>query len=63
MHAALAYSTISKGVIKNIDTNAAEHAPGVMKIITHLNAPQMKVPKPMSVEGTNPARALPKLRF
>ena len=54
MHAALAYSTISKGVIKNIDTSAAEHAPGVLKIITHLNAPQMKVPKPLSA-GAEPS--------
>jgi xanthine dehydrogenase YagR molybdenum-binding subunit len=51
MHAALAYSTISKGVIKSIDTAEAEHALGVIKVITHLNAPAMKVPKPLSAEG------------
>ena len=51
LYAALAYSTISKGVIKNIDTNSAEHAPGVVKVVTHLNAPEMKVPKPFSVQG------------
>jgi xanthine dehydrogenase YagR molybdenum-binding subunit len=50
-HAALAYSTISKGVIKSINTSAAEGAPGVIKVITHLNAPGMKVPKPMSAQG------------
>jgi len=55
LHAALAYSTISKGVIKNIDTNAAEHAPGVVKVVTHLNAPDMKVPKPFSVQGDGSA--------
>jgi xanthine dehydrogenase YagR molybdenum-binding subunit len=55
LHAALAYSTISKGVIKNIDTNAAEHAPGVVKVVTHLNAPEMKVPKPFSVQGDGSA--------
>ena len=62
MHAALAYSTISKGVIKNIDTNAAEHAPGVLKIITHLNAPQMKVPKPMSV-GDDPSAGITEVKI
>jgi xanthine dehydrogenase YagR molybdenum-binding subunit len=54
LHAALAYSTISKGVIKNIDTGDAERASGVIKVITHLNAPVMKVPKAMSV-GDNPS--------
>jgi len=51
VHAALAYSTISKGVIKNIDAKAAEEASGVIKIITHLNAPPMKAPKPLSSQG------------
>jgi len=36
-------STISKDLIKNIDTKAADHAPGAIKVITHLNAPKMKV--------------------
>ncbi|MBE7179174.1 MAG: xanthine dehydrogenase family protein molybdopterin-binding subunit, partial [Mucilaginibacter polytrichastri] len=34
----LATSTIAKGTIKSIDTKAAEAAPGVIAIITHLNA-------------------------
>ncbi len=54
VHAALAYSTISKGMIKSIDTSAAEQAPGVLKVITHLNAPAMKVPKPISI-GDDPS--------
>ena len=57
VYAALAFSTISKGVIKSIDTAAAEQAPGVIKIITHLNAPKMKVPKPMSAQGDPSAGA------
>ena len=56
-HAALAHSTISKGVIKSINTSAAEGAPGVIKVITHLNAPAMKVPKPMSAQGEPSAGA------
>jgi xanthine dehydrogenase YagR molybdenum-binding subunit len=44
-------STIAKGVITSIDTAAAEQAPGVIAILTHLNAPAMKVPAPLSTEG------------
>src|SRR5579872_6325251 len=51
LHAALVYSTISKGVIQDMDTKQAERAAGVVKVITHLNAPPMKVPKPLSTEG------------
>src|SRR5580704_19165747 len=47
-HAALVLSTIPKGLISAIDTSAAEQAPGVIKVITHANAPEMKVPGPMS---------------
>jgi len=54
VHAAITYSTISKGVIKSIDVSAAEQAPGVLKVITHLNAPVMKVPKPISL-GDDPS--------
>ena len=54
VHAAIAYSTISKGTIVTIDTSAAEQAPGVLSVITHLNAPQMKVPPPFSV-GDSPS--------
>lgn len=49
-------STITKGTIKAIDTKAAEAAPGVLAVVTHLNAP--KVPgfqpapgKPASPKG------------
>lgn len=34
-------SAIAKGRILNIDTSAAEAAPGVLGIITHLNAPKL----------------------
>lgn len=53
-HAALAYSTVSKGVIRSIQTAAAEQAPGVLKVITHRNAPEMKVPREFSV-GLSPS--------
>ena len=40
-----------KGVIERIETTAAEQAPGVIEVVTHLNAPAMKVPAPLSVGG------------
>lgn len=39
--AVLATSTITKGAIKTLDTKAAERAPGVIKVITYLNAPKL----------------------
>lgn len=40
-HAFLVQSTIAKGQIQQIDTTAAETAPGVLGVITHLNAPKL----------------------
>jgi xanthine dehydrogenase YagR molybdenum-binding subunit len=37
----LVTSTIAKGRIKSIDTKAAEKAPGVLAVITHLNSPKV----------------------
>lgn len=39
VYAVLAGSTITRGSIKSIDTRQAEKAPGVLAVITHLNAP------------------------
>ena len=45
LYAAVVFSTIAKGRITAIDTGAAEAAPGVTLVMTHLNAPRMaKVP-------------------
>jgi len=44
VYAALAYSTIAKGRIVEIDTRAAETAPGVVAVMTHRNAPRLKPP-------------------
>jgi xanthine dehydrogenase YagR molybdenum-binding subunit len=41
LYAALAFSTIAKGRITSIATAAAEAAPGVRLVMTHLNAPRM----------------------
>ena len=38
-HGFVVQATISKGTITAIDTNAAQRAPGVLMVMTHLNAP------------------------
>ena len=40
-YAVLVGSTIAKGRIKSIDARAAERAPGVLAVITHLNSPKV----------------------
>ena len=50
----LAGSTIAKGSIKTIDTKAAENAPGVLNVITYLNAP--KIPGYQKPPGKGPHR-------
>jgi xanthine dehydrogenase YagR molybdenum-binding subunit len=48
-YAALKYSTVARGRICELDTAAAEAAPGVVLVMTHQNAPRMKqVPAFMS---------------
>ena len=42
--AALAYSTIAKGRIAELDIAEAEKAPGVVLVMSHRNAPRMKAP-------------------
>ncbi len=51
VYAALAYSTVAKGTIRSIDTEAAEKAPGVLAILTHKNAPKMKNPPLLNPVG------------
>src|SRR3954469_16048556 len=45
-------STIAKGRIKTIDTKSAERAPGVLAVITYLNAPKI----PGYQTGKDPAK-------
>jgi xanthine dehydrogenase YagR molybdenum-binding subunit len=54
VHATLVYSTVPKGVITSIDTTDAARARGVIQIITHRDAPQMAVPKPLDT-GSEPS--------
>src|SRR3954469_24610209 len=53
-HAAIVASTVPVGRITSIDTKAAEAAPGVLRVITHLNAPKL----PMKNGGMLATKAL-----
>ena len=51
-HGMLVMSTIANGRIQSIDSKAAEAAPGVIAVISHLNAPRL--PFPEKRLGTDP---------
>ena len=55
-YAALRYSSIARGAIDTLDTREAEAAPGVVLVMTHLNAPRMA---PMPLFMTSPRAAGP----
>src|SRR6185369_12468652 len=44
-HGVLVMSTIANGSIRSIDTEAALNAPGVLEVLTHLNAPKLNFPE------------------
>jgi xanthine dehydrogenase YagR molybdenum-binding subunit len=44
LYAAFLHSTIARGMIAELDTSAAEAAPGVALVMTYRNAPKMAVP-------------------
>ncbi|RSM93726.1 xanthine dehydrogenase family protein molybdopterin-binding subunit [Streptomyces sp. WAC 01325] len=52
-YGALVQSTVPAGRITNIDTSAAESAPGVLMVMTHLNAPKLER-GPMTALGASP---------
>lgn len=51
-YAALAFSSIARGKITELDVAAAEAAPGVILIMTYHNAPRMKAPSLMMSSPT-----------
>ncbi|MFF4653741.1 xanthine dehydrogenase family protein molybdopterin-binding subunit [Streptomyces sp. NPDC001380] len=53
VHAALVGSTVAAGRIRSIDVSEARRAPGVLAVITHLNAPQLER-GPMTLLGPSP---------
>ncbi|PGH51480.1 xanthine dehydrogenase family protein molybdopterin-binding subunit [Streptomyces sp. Ru87] len=48
-HGTLVHATIARGRITAVDTGAAEAADGVIAVLTHLNAPRMTPPRPVSM--------------
>jgi xanthine dehydrogenase YagR molybdenum-binding subunit len=56
VYAAVLFSTIPKGRILSIDTDSAQSAPGVVLVMTHLNAPRLK---PTPGFGSKPKAAGP----
>src|SRR6185295_2113246 len=44
VHAVVVMATIPAGTIKTIDTTAAKKAPGVLTVLSHLNAPKLHLP-------------------
>ena len=56
VYAAVMFSTIAKGRIISIETDAAQSSPGVVLVMTHKNAPRMK---PMPAFGSQPKAAGP----
>jgi xanthine dehydrogenase YagR molybdenum-binding subunit len=56
LYAAVAFSTIAKGRITSLDTDAAEAAPGVKLVMTCKNAPRLK---PTPLFNTSPKAAGP----
>jgi xanthine dehydrogenase YagR molybdenum-binding subunit len=53
-------ATISKGNVSAIDTSAAERAPGVVMVMTHLNAPRQAAWGPITLPDRY-ARSIPQL--
>ena len=52
VYAVLVDSSVACGRIREIDTHAAENAPGVLAVITHLNAPPLHYPANAPQGGT-----------
>ena len=52
-HAAIVHAPITRGSIRKIDTTSAEAAPGVLKVVTHLNMP--RVDPPALISMANPS--------
>ncbi|BCB17791.1 dehydrogenase [Bosea sp. ANAM02] len=60
VYAAVAYSTVAKGRIAELDTAAAEAAPGVVLVMTHRNTPRLKpTPVFLSAQKASGGDALP----
>jgi xanthine dehydrogenase YagR molybdenum-binding subunit len=56
VHAVLVDSAVARGRIRALDTAAAERAPGVLTVITHLNAPKLYYPPDAPRDGASTLR-------
>jgi xanthine dehydrogenase YagR molybdenum-binding subunit len=56
-HAALVQSTVAAGRIRRLNTAAAESAPGVLRVITHRDAPRLER-GPVNLLGSSPPAPL-----
>src|SRR6201989_1760724 len=55
LYAALVHSTVARGRIADLDTAAAEAAPGVALVMTHRNAPKVVAPPPIGLTNLKAA--------
>jgi len=55
LYAALVHSTVARGRITELDTVAAEAAPGVALVMTSRNAPKLAVPPPIGLTNLKAA--------
>ncbi|EMD84603.1 xanthine dehydrogenase family protein molybdopterin-binding subunit [Pacificimonas flava] len=55
LYTALVHATIARGRIAELDTGAAEAAPGVALVMTHRNAPKLAVPPPIGMTSMKAA--------
>jgi xanthine dehydrogenase YagR molybdenum-binding subunit len=62
-HGALVFSRIARGTIKHIDTRAAATAPGVIRVLTHENAPAMKKTAVFGEESDQPGAASSSIQY
>src|SRR5579863_9570217 len=56
-HAALVFSTIAKGKVSKIDTDAAKRAAGVLEVFTYKNIPRMVTPPLVDITDLNKGMA------
>ena len=59
-HGYMVQATISKGTVTTINTSSAERAPGVLLVMTHLNAPRQAAWGPIELPDRY-ARSIPQL--
>ncbi len=59
-HGYIVQATVSRGAVRAIDTSTAERAPGVLLVMTHLNAPKQAPWGPLELPDRY-ARSIPQL--